>query len=75
MGYKVFGVMVDKDSAREISYTIAGDVKAYVQFQQDVPKGIHRLPHWPVEVFESIAPRSPKRPEVLIRKELVVRDM
>jgi hypothetical protein len=75
MGYKVFGVMVNKDSAREISYTTTGDVKAYVQFQQDVPKGIHRLPHWPVEVFESIVPCSPKRPEVLIRKELVKCDM
>jgi hypothetical protein len=47
MGYKVFGVIVKKGTASDIRYTTKGDVKAYVQFQQNVPKGMHRLGHWP----------------------------
>ena len=56
MGYKPFGVIVQKETAGDIAYTIKGDVNAYVQFQQDVPKGMHRLDRWPVEIFQSIAP-------------------
>ncbi len=58
MGYKVFGVIVDKDSVDKIAYTCRGEVKAYVQFQQQVPEGMQRLTAWPVEVFQQIAPRS-----------------
>jgi len=43
----------------EISYAIKGDVKAYVQFQQEVPKGMHRLGHWPAEVFQTLLPPKP----------------
>jgi hypothetical protein len=75
MGYKVFGVMANKDTAGDIGYTTKGDVKAYVQFQQPVPPGFHRLAHWPVEVFESIVPPSRSRPSVLSDEQLIRRDM
>lgn len=54
MGCKVFGA-----GQGDVAYTTKGDVKAYVQFQQGVPKGMHRLGHWPVEVFQTILPASP----------------
>ena len=56
MGYKVFGVIVDKKTANQIKYTTQGDVKAYIQFQQELPAGFQRIPNWPVELFEQIAP-------------------
>ena len=56
MGYKVFGVTVDKDSSKDIGYTTKGAVQAYVQFQQNVPKGFYRLQQWPVDVFQTILP-------------------
>ena len=59
MGYKVFGVKVDTDSENAIGYTSRGAVQAYVQFQQGMPEGIHRLQQWPVDVFQSIAPPPP----------------
>lgn len=59
MGYKVFGVMVHKDTVKDIAFTTSGEVKAYVQFQQDVPKGFTRLDRWPVEMFKLIAPPEP----------------
>jgi len=49
MGCKIFGA-----GKGEVGYSIKGDVKAYVQFQQEVPKGMHRLGHWPVEVFQTL---------------------
>ena len=52
MGYKIFGVKVDKDSARDIGFTAKGAVNAYVQWTQEVPQGMHRLASWPVEVFD-----------------------
>jgi hypothetical protein len=75
MGYKVFGVMVQKDTAHDIAYTTAGDCRAYVQFQQEVPKGFFRLAAWPAEVFQGIIPPERKRPAVYVNKELVSRDM
>ena len=54
MGYKVFGA-----GKGEVSYSTRGDVKAYVQFQQPVPNGMHRLTHWPVEVFQTVLPAAP----------------
>jgi hypothetical protein len=75
MGYKVFGVMVNKDTVKDLGYSTKGDVKAYVQFQQEVPKGIHRLPGWPVETFQSLVPPSRARPSVLTDKQLVKRDL
>ncbi len=56
MGYKVFGTR-----AGEVAYTIKGRVRAYVQFQQSVPKGFERVNLWPVEVFDAIQP--PESPE------------
>jgi hypothetical protein len=75
MGYKVFGVKVEPETVGDLGYTTKGDVKAYVQFQQDIPKGFYRLPAWPVEVFETLAPPSPRREPVLTHKELVCKDM
>jgi len=55
MGYKVFGTR-----SGEVSYAIQGKARAYVQFQQAVPKGFEHLKLWPVEVFDSIqAPAAP----------------
>lgn len=59
MGYKVFGVRVNKETVDQMTYTTSGNVLAYVQFQQEVPKGFHRLDRWPTEVFQSILPPSP----------------
>ena len=54
MGCKIFGA-----GKGDVSFTTTGDVKAYVQFQQDVPKGMHRLGHWPADVFQTILPPAP----------------
>jgi len=54
MGCKIFGA-----GKGDVSFSTAGDVKAYVQFQQDVPKGMHRVGHWPVDVFQTILPPAP----------------
>ena len=75
MGYKVFGVTVEKDTAGDIGYTTEGDVRAYVQFQQEVPAGFHRMGHWPVEVFQGLVPPAPGAPGVLVDAELVKRDL
>ena len=58
-GVQGIGV-VDTDSENAIGYTSRGAVQAYVQFQQGMPEGIHRLQQWPVEVFQSIAPPPPQ---------------
>jgi hypothetical protein len=57
MGYQVFGA-----GKGDVSYATKGDVKAYVQFQQSVPKGMHRLGHWPVEIFQGLLPPTPPLP-------------
>lgn len=76
MGYKIFGVTVDKDSEKDIGYTTSGATQAYVQFQQDVPKGFYRLQQWPVDAFQEIAPPQPiiNKP-LLIDRELIRKDM
>lgn len=76
MGYKVFGVRVQKQTVGDIQYTTSGDVKAYVQFQQEVPRGFHRLGRWPVEVFQSIvAGPPPRRRFQLIETRIVRKNM
>ena len=75
MGYKVFGVIVKKDTAGEIGYSIKGDVKAYVQFQQSVPQGIERLSGWPLDVFQSIMPPLPRRKTPYISREIIRTDL
>ena len=82
MGYKVFGVRVDKDSVGDIGYSVKGNVQAYVQHTQDVPKGMLRLGAWPAGVFDTIAEFStgqhpgtgPQKP-VLTDETLVQKDM
>ncbi|MEX2170466.1 MAG: hypothetical protein WD851_14215 [Pirellulales bacterium] len=56
MGYKVFGVIVQKETTDQIAYTTKGDNQAYVQFQQELPPGMKRINHWPVELFQSLSP-------------------
>ncbi|MBT3291368.1 MAG: hypothetical protein HN380_28755, partial [Victivallales bacterium] len=74
MGYKVFGVKVETDTEGEIQYTTKGSCLAYVQFQQEIPTGFHRLGHWPVEVFQSLLPPTPPQPPPVLRgRELVKR--
>ncbi len=76
MGYKVFGVRVHKGTEKDIQYTTAGAVQAYIQFQQDLPEGFHRLGHWPAEVFRTIIPPAPIRHTLLPeKKQLFLRDM
>ncbi|MEO2047314.1 MAG: alpha-L-fucosidase [Pirellulales bacterium] len=76
MGFKVFGVKVDKDSAGDIGYTTKGSALAYVQYTQQVPKGFHTLDRWPVEAFAKIAPPAPAKPTpVLANSELILSDM
>jgi len=64
MGCKVFGA-----GKGDVSYSTKGDVKAYVQFQQEVPKGMLRLGHWPVDVFQTLLPAPPPPPR---RRALLV---
>jgi len=75
MGYKVFGVIVKKETAGEIGYSVKGDVKAYVQFQQTLPKGIERLSGWPVDLFQSITPPLPHRRTPYISRALLKADL
>lgn len=75
MGYKVFGVMVNKDTVNDIGYTLKGDVRAYVQFQQEVPTGFHRLADWPVEAFATLSPPADPRPTPFTSREVLSRDM
>ena len=63
MGYKVFGSggkqfgMTDgPPPGGDIPYTTKGRVAAYLQFQQDVPKGFVRIADWPVDVFGQLLP-------------------
>ncbi|HCU36135.1 MAG TPA: hypothetical protein DGT21_12015 [Armatimonadetes bacterium] len=75
MGYQVFGVLVDTETSHDIGYSTKGDVRAYVQFQQGVPTGMHRLGGWPVEAFEAVALPCPASPSRYVSRELVMRDM
>ena len=76
MGYKVFGVRVNPETANEITYSTKGNVQAYVQFQQDVPEGFYRLQQWPVELFSRIAPVAAAPPDNGLESiELVQKDM
>jgi len=75
MGYKVFGVIVNKKTVSDIQYTTKGDVKAYIQFQQDLPPGFLRLSAWPVGIFEQLMPPSPEKPSPFLDKKLVAKDL
>jgi len=56
MGYRMFGVMVETETAKDIQYETTGDCRAYVQFKQNVPAGFRRLGRWPVEAFQRLLP-------------------
>lgn len=73
MGYKVFGVRVNKETEKDLKFTTKGDVRAYVQFQQDVPAGFHRVTQWPIEAFQAIAPPPPPAPMMTLQDVSLVR--
>ncbi len=73
MGYRVFGVKVNKATAKDIQYQTKGCCLAYVQFTQEVPKGFLRIGHWPVEVFSTIIPPEPRRFPIELKNEQLVR--
>jgi hypothetical protein len=75
MGYKVFGVVVNKETVGDIQYTTKGDVKAYIQFQQEMPSGFHRLSYWPTTVFQELTPPPPQQPLRFVDKELIRMDL
>jgi len=76
VGFKVFGVKADKDSAGDIGYSTKGSALAYVQYTQQVPKGFHTVDRWPAEAFAAVASPSPVKPtSVLSNRQLVVPDM
>ncbi|HDS74718.1 MAG TPA: hypothetical protein ENN56_04175, partial [Firmicutes bacterium] len=82
MGYKVFGVREHPETESDIGYTANGSIRAYVQYQQSVPKGMQPLGHWPIDVFAKIQPPSLTPPQdTQFRRplfgsfELVQRDM
>ena len=72
MGYKVFGITPGIGKRKDpIRFTTKGRVRAYVQYQQDVPKGMERINQWPVELFDSLAPpraQSAKPEKSLIKQ-------
>jgi hypothetical protein len=76
MGYKVFGVKVATNTQDEIQYTTKGAVNAYVQFQQEMPKGFLRLDHWPTETFAALAPPPAHRaiPGLVCEDKVALRD-
>ncbi len=61
-GYKIFGSGGKQFGAGErpaggpVSYTLKGNVRAYVHFTQPVPEGMERLRFWPVADFEYMLP-------------------
>ena len=48
-----------------LSYSTKGQVRAYLQYKQEVPEGIGRIGLWPTELFFQMAPPRtvPPRPE------------
>ncbi len=76
MGYKVFGTGKGAPAGEdtgEITYTTKGSVNAYVQFEQPLLPGFHRLGHWPTEVFSTILPPRPFPAQPVLEVEGVVR--
>lgn len=61
-GYQVFGSggkqygAGDRPQGGPVSYTVNGNVRAYVHFTQRVPEGMERLRFWPVADFERMLP-------------------
>lgn len=80
MGYKVFGsgkAQKDGKDHGPIGYTTQGSVRAYVQFQQPIPKGFTKVPYWPTETFYRLMPPAPpmRTAPVLHDDDLLMRDM
>ncbi|HOJ59529.1 MAG TPA: hypothetical protein PK878_04525 [bacterium] len=69
MGYKVFGA-----GEGEIRYSTTPPVSAYVQFEQEVPAGMRRLGHWPVQVFEDVVPPQPVLPSKLRKEDRIINE-
>lgn len=73
MGYKVFGVREHPETETAIGYTATGSVRAYIQFQQDMPVGFLRLGHWPAETFSAVLPPPPPTCRPALTKEGPIR--
>ena len=75
MGFKVFGKsssankVLQGTGTGEPSYSISGKVRAYVQYEQPLPKGFERLGLWPVEVFDRLAPPKATSSRTMINGE------
>ncbi len=74
-GYKVFGCIKNKQTVKDITYTTHGDVKAYIQFQQEMPTGFHRLGAWPIDMLQALAPALPPYKTPYTARETAVKDM
>ena len=79
MGYKVFGwgkAVDSQEGLDPIRYTTKGNVAAYVQFEQEVPKDIFRLGGFPADVFALLSPPAPLHASVAYDAvEMVKRDL
>ncbi len=79
MGYKVFGwgkAVENTENLQPITFTTKGHVAAYVQFEQEVPKGILRLGQFPTDVFASLSPPAPlHRPAAEQAVEIIRKDL
>jgi len=56
-GYSLF---TSGEDGEAMSYTTKGEVQAYLQYKQSIPKGFKRMGTWPVDLFSEMAP--PKAP-------------
>lgn len=54
MGYKVFGVKVEKGTENQIQYSTKASAKLTFSSSRRSRRGLRRLGQWPVEVFKSI---------------------
>ncbi len=51
-GYSVF---TNSEDGKAVSYSTKGRNKAYIQFNQSVPKGFERINLWPAQLFDFVA--------------------
>ena len=56
MGYKVFGSQIVNYNplGNNLSFSLKGKVRAYIQYQQVVPNGMENFGGWPVDLFNVI---------------------
>ncbi len=68
-GFKIFGSggkqfgCGERPEGGPISYSLKGNVRAYVHYTQPVPEGMERLRFWPVADFEHVLPPECHNPK------------